>query len=148
MSATVCPYCRTGIEHGEPVSYCNSCGTPHHEACYAENGGCTVFGCRLAPPEEPKIQVLSPELGGSGSAPAPMMAATGQTKTKSTYVLLGVLLGAFGAHNFYAGYRSRALVQLGITILTLGYGSPFSWIWAIVEVCTIDRDSAGMQFAS
>lgn len=147
MSATVCPYCRTEIEPGEPVSYCNACGTPHHEPCYAENGGCTVFGCKLAPPEEPKIQVLSPELTAVGAGP-PMIAPTGQTKTKTTYVLLGVLLGAFGAHNFYAGYRSRAMIQLAITILTLGYGSPFSWIWAIVEVCTIDRDSQGMQFAS
>src|SRR6185312_4179562 len=59
---------------------------------------------------------------------------TGQTKTRSTYVLLGVLLGAFGAHNFYAGNRNRALIQLGITVLTLGYGSPFSWIWAVIEV--------------
>jgi len=146
MNAILCPYCRSEIAAGESAAYCNACGTPHHQDCYQENGGCTVFGCRLAPPEEAKIQVSAPELQVSEFAvPVPN---TGQTKTRSTYVLLGVLLGAFGAHNFYAGNRNRALIQLGITVLTLGYGSPFSWIWAAIEVCTNDKDSRGMQLAS
>jgi hypothetical protein len=58
------------------------------------------------------------------------------------------VLGALGAHNFYAGYRKKGLIQLAITILTLGYGAPMSWIWAIIDICTVDCDSQGVQFKS
>jgi len=32
---------------------CAGCGTPHHSDCYADNGGCTVFGCSKAQPRNP-----------------------------------------------------------------------------------------------
>ena len=51
------------------------------------------------------------------------------------YILLGVFLGAFGAHNFYIGKNGRALVQLLLTLLSFGILSFFVQIWAIVEVC-------------
>lgn len=25
---------------------CSQCGVPHHEECWKENGGCTVYGCK------------------------------------------------------------------------------------------------------
>ncbi|MBI1787945.1 MAG: TM2 domain-containing protein [Acidobacteria bacterium] len=62
-------------------------------------------------------------------------------KNRVAYILLGIFLGFFGAHNFYAGYTARAIAQLCITICTLFFGTIVSWIWAIVEVCTVDRDS-------
>jgi Interferon-induced transmembrane protein/GYF domain 2/Prokaryotic RING finger family 1 len=58
--AKSCPYCRGEIAKGE-ADLCASCGTPHHRECYAENGGCTVFGCDQAPQDEAKIV-----LGGLG----------------------------------------------------------------------------------
>jgi TM2 domain-containing membrane protein YozV len=69
-------------------------------------------------------------------------------KNKMTFVMLGVLLGALGAHNFYAGYKKKAIAQLCITVLTLGYGAPMSWIWAIIDVLTVEKDSEGIQFKS
>ncbi len=36
----------------------------------------------------------------------------------------------------------------GITLLTLGFGSPMSWLWAVIDICTIDRDGWGVQFES
>jgi len=71
-----------------------------------------------------------------------------QPKSRTTYMVLGALLGALGAHNFYAGYNKKAGLQLAITVLTLGFGSPMSWIWAIIDICTIDRDSQGVQLES
>ena len=41
---------------------CEACATPHHADCYADNGGCTVFGCAKAPVDEPKISVSGSEL--------------------------------------------------------------------------------------
>src|SRR5215813_9509392 len=53
-----CPYCRMAFdEQGPPRIFCTACGMPHHEDCYQENGGCTVFGCPRAPADDPKLQV-------------------------------------------------------------------------------------------
>ena len=202
----VCPYCRMPFDdQGPPKIYCTSCGMPHHEDCYQENGGCTVFGCLRAPADDPKVQVsysdlqMAPVVASAGPqvaapvsplpsiysgplglnlptnpagaaaagavngptpAPAtgvyPQPAATfgtqplsmqGQPKSRTTYIMLGVLLGGLGAHNFYAGYTGRAVGQLCLSVLTLFYLAVVSWIWAIVEICIVDKDSAGIQFS-
>ena len=65
-----------------------------------------------------------------------------------TFIILGVLLGPFGAHNFYAGYNGRAFAQLAITLLTLGFAGPMTWIWAVIDVWTVDKDSQGIKFRS
>lgn len=41
----ICPYCQSEIGPNERVIYCESCGIPHHESCWHENGGCTTYGC-------------------------------------------------------------------------------------------------------
>jgi len=77
--------------------------------------------------------------------PAP---APGPPKSRTTFIVLGALLGAFGAHNFYAGYRNKAIAQFCITAFTLGFAGPMSWIWAIIDICTVDRDSKNVEFSS
>jgi TM2 domain-containing membrane protein YozV len=67
-------------------------------------------------------------------------------KNRTTFILLGVLLGFFGGHSFYAGYRGRGFLQLAITLGTLGIGGIAIWIWAIIDICTISRDSEGVNF--
>lgn len=125
-----------------------------------------VVGTRLPPPPPPGA-VVSPaatqELRDVASRVVPSMfggfagqdavAPTEETeirepKHRTSYIILGALLGAFGAHNFYAGYYKKAGIQLAITLLTLGLGSPMSWMWAVIDICTIDRDSRGVQFES
>ena len=61
--------------------------------------------------------------------------------------LAGSAAGGFGAHNFYAGYYKKAGIQLGITV-NLGFGTPISWMWAVIDICTINRDVQGVQFES
>jgi TM2 domain-containing membrane protein YozV len=203
MTAPICPYCRCPVEEPESEAImCAGCGTPHHSDCYAENGGCTVFGCSAAPEEEPKLSmsvadlttpeftqgVLTTSIPAARPAPPPPVngAATARqtvspqynagtvlfrpapvapsgpaaaqayldftphpdAKNQHTFILLGAFLGMFGAHNFYAGYRRKALVQLGIAVLTLGFAIPMSWIWAIIDVFTIQEDSNGVKFRS
>jgi TM2 domain-containing membrane protein YozV len=196
MTTLVCPYCRTNIAAGDEPLICEGCGAAHHADCYAENGGCTIFGCSQAPADEPKVSVSTPELAiASGPSPArverrlpppppsgivpppatvvdlqhvanrvvPSMfggfagedtmppaeeAVVRDPRKRTNYILLGALLGAFGAHNFYAGYHKKAGIQLGITVLTVGFGSPMSWLWAVIDICTIDRDVRGVQFES
>jgi TM2 domain/Prokaryotic RING finger family 1 len=239
MTEPVCPYCRMPFEETGPAKiFCTACGTPHHEDCYRENGGCTVFGCARAPADDPKLQVSqsdlrsvsipaqpyalpaqpyvsapvstqpsSPSPYGSSplglshaaspspapAAPAaqpaapslpppptppgaansqfpppppppsygyqypqaqfpgyqygvPVLAYPHPPKSRTTYIVLGIFLGALGIHNFFAGYTGRAVGQLCLTVLTLGYLGIVSWIWAIVEICVLDRDSAGVPF--
>ena len=73
-------------------------------------------------------------------------------KSKVAGGVLGILLGAFGAHNFYLGYTNKALLQLlGSTIggiITCGIATTIISVWALVEgilILTggIDRDSDG-----
>jgi hypothetical protein len=204
MSDAVCPYCRAKIADDEPSHVCEGCSTPHHADCYAENGGCTIFGCSKAPADEPKLSVSAPELvavanpapviannnrlaqpppphpgggpvavaapsstaelryvannvvtsifggfgGATGSAPEPLAPEQTEPKSRTTYIVLGALLGALGAHSFYAGYYRKGGIQLAITVLTLGFGSPMSWMWAVIDICTINQDSLGVQFES
>ena len=227
MSTAVCPYCRAPMLADETnVLLCPGCSTPHHSDCFAENGGCTVFGCSAAPPEEPKLRLTGSEIAASGAppvaagdafsgshlptlglpantsvaAPAPAVrtkapppplpgviappappplprfgvgvgsvlfgsqpvaaVATAapatplsfepdpNAKNRMTFIILGVLLGAFGAHNFYAGYTKKAVAQLCITVLSLGFASPMSWVWAVIDVSTIDSDEKGIKFRS
>ncbi|MGN1306148.1 MAG: RING finger protein [Faecousia sp.] len=42
----VCPFCKTELKEGDAVIVCPTCGIAHHENCWAENGGCTTFGCK------------------------------------------------------------------------------------------------------
>lgn len=155
--AAVCPYCRTAFDAEGPLKiFCTGCGMPHHEDCYQENGGCTVFGCSRAPADDPKLQVSQADViaapaFGYAAVPAygqPQFAvALNPAKSRTAFVVLGIFLGAFGAHNFYAGYTGKAVGQLCLTVLSLFYLSIISWIWAVVEVCIINKDSAGVEFS-
>ncbi|HEY2170077.1 MAG TPA: NINE protein [Candidatus Angelobacter sp.] len=209
MAEPVCPYCRMPFDEASPPRiFCTACGMPHHEDCYLENGGCTVFGCKRAPADDPKLQVLQSDLsavsmpvqqyapvaqqyapvvqqaapvqgyqpsrysgplGLSQAAatapaqvpsavpnplpPAPAAYAYGAPvyasahKSRTSYIVLGIFLGALGIHNFYAGYTGRAVGQLCLTVLTLGYLGIVSWIWAIIEICTVEKDSTGLRFS-
>jgi TM2 domain-containing membrane protein YozV len=240
MTEPVCPYCRMPFEESAPPRvFCTACGTPHHEDCYCENGGCTVFGCSRAPADDPKLQVSQNDLravslpaqpyappaqpyapaasfaqtayaaqpgpaprssyGSSplglslAAAPAPAVSAPaagtvptaatapppaaqsvqpppgtyfypqatppgtpyvppamayGQAKkSRTTFIVLGIFLGALGAHNFYAGYTGKAVGQLCLTVLTLGYLSAASWLWAIIEICIVTQDAQGVPFS-
>ncbi len=62
----ICPYCRSevGDSEGERKD-CPGCGTPHHADCFAENGGCTVFGCSAAPADEAKVTVTATDMMGN-----------------------------------------------------------------------------------
>jgi TM2 domain-containing membrane protein YozV len=223
MTAAICPYCRGPIEPQEANELlCPACATPHHSDCYAENAGCTVFGCTAAPSEEPKLHLTGtdlanpvsaphgpggdpftsptvgfptslsaatvrtkappppmPKVASRSSTPAPLsrfgsgsvlfgsqpVAAVGvglspadsanfafesdpEAKNRMTFIILGVLLGPFGAHNFFAGYGRKAIAQLLITVVTLGVAGPMMWVWAVIDVWTIDRDSRGIKFKS
>ena len=66
-------------------------------------------------------------------------------KDRVAYVLLAVLLGC-GIHNFFAGYNTKGIIQLLVSVLSCGILWFFMWIWAIVEACTVTQDANGVRF--
>ncbi len=79
----------------------------------------------------------------------PLMHQQFSSKSRVAYILLGLFLGGLGIHNFYAGYAGKGAVQLILT-LTLFWTivvPVIVWIWIIVELCTVDRDSFGHRLS-
>jgi hypothetical protein len=99
---------------------------------------------------EPTVEELAARVVPSifGSYYSEAEAEVHEPKSRTGFILLGALLGAFGAHNFYAGYKKKGIAQLAITVVTLGFAGPMTWVWAIIDVCTIDRDNYGVNFTS
>ena len=53
----------------------------------------------------------------------------GQDKSRLTAGLLGIFLGSIGVHRFYLGYTSIGVLQILVTIATLGLGA----LWGMIE---------------
>lgn len=71
--------------------------------------------------------------------------ALGRAVHRSTYVLLGLLFGGLGLHNFYAGRTSLAWGQLLFTLaLCWTVIVPVvAWLYAFGEVCSVRDDAFG-----
>ena len=71
-------------------------------------------------------------------------------RNRSTYIILGVLLGGLGIHNFYAKHYARGAVQLAITA-TLGWvfgiGLVITFVCVLVDLFSVTSDGAGNAFA-
>lgn len=67
-------------------------------------------------------------------------------KSRMVYILLAIFLGSLGIHNFYAGYIKKAVIQLILTLLVIT--SPITFIWWIIDIITVTKDSDGENFTS
>ncbi len=101
--AMVCGAC--GCRVGDGSRYCDTCGAP----VAGDQKTCGACGNSL--------EKLS------------MRAKTVGSKNRVTAGLLAVFLGGFGAHSFYLGYKKKAIMQIIVTLCTLGLGG----IWGLVE---------------
>lgn len=68
-------------------------------------------------------------------------------RNRGVYIILAILLGTLGIHNFYAGRLAQGAIQLVLT-LTLGW-FVVPWIvvalWAIAEAITVKTDGKGVE---
>ena len=74
---------------------------------------------------------LEPQM--MNTAAGPQWVYPHMQKSKLVVLLLAILLGAFGAHNFYLGFTGKAVAQLLITLLTLGMLAIIPVVWALIE---------------
>ena len=71
------------------------------------------------------------------------------TKSRGTFIILGLVFGCLGFHNFYAGYYGKGAAQLIIT-LVLGWvwiGIIITGLWALIEIITITEDAEEYPFS-
>jgi TM2 domain-containing membrane protein YozV len=75
--------------------------------------------------------------------PAPPYAGE-QLKSKVAAGVLGILLGGFGVHRFYLGFVGIGILQIVVTILTLGIGALWGFIEGILILTgSMNRDAKG-----
>ncbi len=48
-NGALCSYCQKPIEKSEKPIMCPQCRAPHHQECWQENGGCSLYGCMDSP---------------------------------------------------------------------------------------------------
>ena len=99
--------------------------------------------------QDPAVQAGYAQPGypvGAYTAPGyPAGAYVADQKSKVAAGLLGIFLGCFGAHNFYLGYTGKAVAQLLITLLSLGFLAVIPAIWALIEGILILSAQPGAQ---
>lgn len=68
-------------------------------------------------------------------------------KSRGTYIILGILFGMLGIHNFYAGRYLRGALQLCSTCI-LGWfviGLFITAFWVLIDLFTVTEDSEGIR---
>lgn len=98
-----CPYCRFPLKPGEQVMTCPACKLPHHADCWAENQGCTTYGCRGVAPTP------APTFGGGGGLPTPRPVTPQRP--------MADVLGEMGFNPQEAELEGRATTALIIALL-------------------------------
>lgn len=76
---------------------------------------------------------------------------TSVQKSKIVAGILGIFLGYLGIHNFYLGYKEKAIAQLLLTLvgwIACGIGPVAASIWGLIEGILIltgsmDKDADG-----
>ena len=119
MALTTCPDCARQIST-EAIA-CPGCGRP--------------------------IRASASVSGAAAVQLRPIPVVVNPTKSRGVYIILGVLLGLLGIHNFYAGYYGRGAAQLAITLI-FGWvfvGIFITGLWVLVELFTIEHDANGVR---
>ncbi|MFM7133338.1 MAG: NINE protein [Planctomycetota bacterium] len=116
------------------------------------------------PPDAPEVlrTPAAPPTSPAAISPQPVPAVVPAPVGRATYVLLAILpafFGVFGIHNVVAGYTAKGVLQLVLSLATLGgcvlgaiappcfcLTGPLwlgLFIWTICEAVTVTRDARG-----
>jgi len=69
--------------------------------------------------------------------------------TDSTRVIEPVTVTRLVTSNIVcAAWCAHAGMTVAASALSLGFASPMSWVWAVIDVSTIDSDEQGIKFRS
>jgi len=137
MALVSCPECSTNVS--DRAVSCPSCGCP------------IAKQPEIAP--QPVSQSTAPTHSPS---PRPLTVS----KSRGTYIIIGLLFGAIGFHNFYSSHYGRGWIKVGLFSLgfaldaSTGFRTGFSLValvlcglWALVEIVFQKNDAAGNAMA-
>ena len=109
---------------------------------------CPSCDCPIAKSAAQTMQ-LSP---GRYSAPPTVTVS----KSRGVYIILGLLFGGVGFHNFYSGHNLRGAIKIGVFLIAFAldastrFYSGFSFValvifalWSLIEIITVKTDVNG-----
>jgi TM2 domain-containing membrane protein YozV len=105
----------------------------------------------VAPPVLKPRQQAPPPVAPQATVPV-VYAVAKPRRNRVIAGLLGIFLGAFGAHRYYLGYSSTGTLMLCITLFTCGIGSVLTSVWGLIEgiLCLVgampDADGQPLTF--
>ena len=78
------------------------------------------------------------------------------SKSRGVYIILGLLFGGMGFHNFYAGHHVRGAVKIGIVLIAFAVDASLRFytgfalvamalftLWSLIEIITVKKDASG-----
>ena len=130
-----CEYCDNPVPSG--ATRCPSCGAAIR--LYDENPKQNATPHTISTPQGSDIESV-----GCSSTYNPFLHV--DKKSRIVYIVLALVFGEIGVHNFYAGFIGRGVAQLLITVLSFGLLFWISWIWAVIEICVVNHDGKGVSF--
>ena len=110
--------------------YCPDCEqTVSRKAVACPHCGCPLQGRIESIPAQPvQVVVNQPQL----------------SKSRALYIILALLFGLAGIHNFYARYIGTGLIQLIISLT--GIGCIITVPWVILDILFTTKDGRGIYF--
>lgn len=115
-----CPFCGFPFHPDDNVVLCPSDHTPHHAACWAQNGNhCTTLGC-----------------AGSGEITVPTVLAVAPSGTSFTAFLAGVamtLCGVLLIGTLFLGYQEVSRQQATATARAQATGTAYAQVTATAQ---------------
>lgn len=132
MALISCPECSTTVS--DRAASCPSCGCP-----IAKPASSPVWSSEsLSTPESSDVSTVA------------------ISKNRGIHIILGLVFGGLGFHNFYSGYYLRGGIKVGVFLVAFsidaltGFYSAFSVVlfvlftlWALGEIIVVKDDAAG-----
>ena len=93
--------------------------------------------------------VINNYCGSMPQAPSQSPGNANMPKQRSVYIVLGLFLGGLGIHNFYAGYKTEASIQLALGIVGILTSPPgfvlnlCVGVWALANILCREKDVRG-----
>jgi hypothetical protein len=111
---------------------------------YLEKRGDSVRVTPLAPFAMPPTGA---DLRADSQAAPPIIKAPAHLPNRWIFVVLGLVAGFLGIHDFYAHHWIRGALLLAITVLLwlLHWGILWPWLWAIGEIILTKVDGKGRR---
>ena len=78
------------------------------------------------------------------------------SRSRGAYIILGLLFGWVGFHNFYAGHKVRGAIKMGIFLIAFAVDASLRFytgfaivamalftLWALIEIIAVKKDASG-----